>query len=276
MNIFLKSLVVGLKILVSAVLILVLFNSFYVPNLTNRIILAFFFFFITLVTLFIFFFKDKFLTQRPQFKKLWKAVLVIYLICLALLAFSIIWGTSDRLRQSKTQKAVDFINSQKITLFDVFGNNLPPKPDQAQNDSTISGIDTNHNFVRDDVELAIYQRYPNSAKIRSAMLQYAQALQLELTQVVDSGTLVATIRKESRGMNCVAETGPEISLKDPHEKILAGLAVGDDRQKEIDDLVLNTDLRKKKQSDVFEKYMTTYSIPATDQECDIDSLTLPN
>ena len=39
------------------------------------------------------------------------------------------------------------------------GHTLPPKPDPKVNNSTLLGIDSNNNGVRDDVEIWIYQTY---------------------------------------------------------------------------------------------------------------------
>ncbi|WP_345970376.1 MULTISPECIES: hypothetical protein [Sulfurimonas] len=39
------------------------------------------------------------------------------------------------------------------------GHPLPPEPDPVINNSTLLGIDTNHNNVRDDVERWIYETY---------------------------------------------------------------------------------------------------------------------
>ena len=170
-----------------------------------------------------------------------------------------IWRMDDK---NKTQTAIDFINSQKINLDDVMGKNLPPKPDQMLNDSIIAGIDANNNSIRDDVELAIFEKYPDSAKIRAAELQYAQALQLELTQVFNSETLVVILRKRSHGQSCIDETDESFDITDG-------------RVNEVEELVVNTDFRKKKQLNGL-NYMTTYSIPATQQECDINLLSLRN
>jgi hypothetical protein len=178
-------------------------------------------------------------------------------------------------QKNQTEKAIEFINSKKITLDDVMGKNLPSEPDKKVNDSTIAGIDANKNYIRDDVELAIFKKYPNSAKIRAAELQYAQALQLELTQVSNSKTLVPVMQKEDYGSLCIGKTAPDVSLKDSREKIIAALAVGENRTKEVETLVLNTDSRIQRQSDIYKKYMTGYaSLPGN--ECDIELSSLPN
>ena len=197
------------------------------------------------------------------------------MVLIILWAVLLAWAAPKVMDSQKSKEAVAFINSHKITLLDVFGNNLPPAPDQKVNDSTVAGIDANKNFIRDDVELAIFTKYPNSAKIRAAELQYAQALQLELTQVFDSGTLVATLQKGSRGSTCVSQTGPEINPNDTREKIVADLAIGQNRVEEVEILVLNTELRKKTESENLKKYMTSYSSPGGDQ-CDIISSSLQN
>jgi len=284
MNKFFSKIILLVKILISLFLISialppynysnsVLPNYGYKMNFISALIILFFF---TLPTLFVFFLKNKVIARYPKFAKVWKYLSIIYIILVIVFLGLVALGAYRLYDKTRTNKVVSFINGQKITLSDVMGNNLPLKPDQNLNDSTIAGIDANNNFIRDDVELAIFEKYPNSAKIRAAELQYAQALQLELTQVFNSETLVATLQKGSLGIDCVGGTGPDISLKSSHEEIIAGLAVGDDRIKETKGLVMNTDMRKNKESDDLSKYMTTYSSSINKQECNIDPLILPN
>lgn len=224
--------------------------------------------FITLPTIFLFFFKKKFLAKHPKFIKPWKIYRFFYIFFILVYIFFYILGTWHLNEVAKTKKAVDFINSEKITLDDVMGKNLPPIPDQKLNNSTISGIDANKNGIRDDVELAIFKNYPNSAKIRAAELQYAQALQLELTQVFNSETLVAVMKKQSRGIDCIGKTGPEdVSIK--------GLEIINGRKKEVEDLILNTNLRKNTELDNLNKYMVGYS-SSSGNDCDIELSSLPN
>jgi len=181
-----------------------------------------------------------------------------------------IFGTWHLNEVAKTQKAIDFINSQKITLDDVMGKNLPPVPDQKLNDSTIAGIDANKNNIRDDVELAIFKEYPNSAKIRAAELQYAETLQLELTQVFNSATLVTSMQKEDLAYQCLSSTVMNKSMA-----ATDALAALDQKDKEVTDLILNTDLREKHYSDEYDKYMTSYSLP-NGNYCDINLASLLN
>ncbi len=278
MNTFFKPAWLGIKLLISLILVLFAVIFAFASDVSDplaQIVGSFLFFFIALITIFIFFFKKKFLTRWPQLKILWWIILVIYLICVAYILFYTGWGFIRMDDKGKTQETVNFINSQKIDLNDVMGSNLPPKPDQTLNDSTIAGIDANNNYIRDDVELAIFEKYPNSAKIRAAELQYAQALQLELTQVFNSETLVEVLRKRSYGQSCISEAGSKIDTKDSKEEKIAIYAVNDERQEEVESLVLNTEMRKSKQSDGLNRYMTSYLISPRNQ-CDINLSSLPN
>ncbi len=264
-NIFYKSAVSLLKIIVLVVLAyLFLAKIVFAENKTQFIIGLFVLIFITLPTIFIIFFKKNFFRENPASAKIWKIYRVIYVIFIVLYIALWIFGTWHLNEVAKTQKAVDFIKSQKITLDDVMGKNLPPVPDQKINDSTIAGIDANKNNIRDDVELVIFKEYPNSAKIRAAELQYAETLQLELTQVSNSATLVASMQKDDLAFDCLGYSGPDTSL-----------SAAKNKEQEIKNIVLNTDLRKNRYSDEYNKYMTSYA-SLSSPECDIELSSLPN
>ncbi len=143
-----------------------------------------------------------------------------------------------------TNAAVAAIHANKLTEEDVFGP-LPKEPDVAQNNATLAGIDTNGNGIRDDVERAIYFKYQESAKEAAPAFQYAKALQMEFTHVYNSPTLVAVIQEEDRGFGCVYG-----------------------REKEIEDLVFNTEARKKYGEDIRDKYMVSYTLPKG-EDCDL-------
>jgi len=102
-------------------------------------------------------FFGKFKTAAKSLKTIAVVFLVVVLICYAVYAFFRFSYINNR------DTALDKINSTVLTLADVMGENLPKKPDQILNDSTIAGIDANNNMIRDDVELAIFEKYPNSA-----------------------------------------------------------------------------------------------------------------
>ena len=61
------------------------------------------------------------------------------------------------------------------------GYTLPPEPNSTMNNSTLFGIDSNKNGVRDDVERYIimrFQGFENALVDRSIALQYAKATQI--------------------------------------------------------------------------------------------------
>src|SRR3989339_1329404 len=102
----------------------------------------------------------------------------------------------------KTNEQVAKIHNTKLTMDDVIGKNLPPDPG-AEADKTIQGIDANKNGIRDDVELAIFKAYPNSAKTRAVLLQYALALQMEVVQKIISTDVVGEVaNKQDRAFFC--------------------------------------------------------------------------
>ena len=108
----------------------------------------------------------------------------------------------------KTSAMVEKIHATKLSLDDVTGKNLPPEPG-AEADKTVAGIDANQNGIRDDVELAIFKEYPNSAKTRAVLLQYALALQMEAVQTVVNKEVVGEVaNKQDRAFFCVAKIVP--------------------------------------------------------------------
>ncbi|MCX6721076.1 MAG: hypothetical protein NT026_00510 [Candidatus Staskawiczbacteria bacterium] len=269
-NIFYKSSVAVVKVVVLAILAYYFVELFFVSSAIQLAIGLFILVFITLPTIFIIFFKQKWNARHPRFAKWWKVLRIFYAIIVILFIGSTIFGIWHLNQLAKTQKAIDFINSKKITLDDVMGKNLPTIPDQKINDSSIAGIDANNNYIRDDVELAIFKKYPNSAKIRAAELQYAQALQLELTQVFDSPTLVAVLQKEGLAYQCLGA-----AVLDKSKTMSEISAIIGEKDKEINNLAINTDLRAQNQQDIYKKYMTSY-MSSSGNECDIELTSLPN
>lgn len=53
-------------------------------------------------------------------------------------------------------------------------------PSKDKVDSTLLGVDSNKNFVRDDLELYIYKNITQDPRLYRAYLNYAQSLQLQL------------------------------------------------------------------------------------------------
>jgi len=260
------------KVVATIVIAYCIYGIFFIIEPQQRMAGIYMIIFLCLPILFFMFFKTSFISKYPKLVLIYKIIRIFYSILIVLFFILIFWRTDY---VGKNKDAINKINNSVISLDDVLGKNLPSKPNKALNDLTISGFDVNNNGIRDDVELAIFEKYPNSAKIRAGMLQYAQALQLELTEVNNSETLAIVLQKESNARACIDKAGPEINLKTELEKVKEAFAITDGRKKEIDSLVVNTDLRSKKQLDVYDKYMTTYEI-TSDVDCDIDLLALPN
>jgi len=81
-----------------------------------------------------------------------------------------------------TAKMENIETTMTVVVYkEINGHRLPPEPDKALNDSTLLGIDTNDNGVRDDVERYIYERFgkdPEYPKTKIALaMQYAWSTQ---------------------------------------------------------------------------------------------------
>ena len=274
-NIFYKSAISLLKIIALIVLIYLFFGKIvFAENKTQLGIGLFVLIFITLPTIFIIFFKEKSFKKHPKLGKFWKIYRIFYVIFIVLYIALWIFGTWHINQIAKTQKAINFINSQKITLDDVMGKNLPPQPDQKINDSTIAGIDANKNNIRDDVELAIFKNYTYSAKIRAAELQYVLAVQLKLTKVFDRETYIEAQKKKESAYECLgyAISGDNYSKSSGQKDFLSVVGY---RDVELSNLILNTSLREKIYSESMKYYTSFYSSPM-DNYCDVDISLLPN
>lgn len=212
--------------------------------------------------------------MKNIFYRIWRIVKIPLAVILVLFIGLVIYRIPVVKERARTDEVVKKIQAQKITLADVLGNNLPPEPDPRLKDYTVEGIDANGNGIRDDVELAIFKLHPDSARIRAAELQYAMALQIELTQVFNSGTLVATLQQTTRSILCIGDRGPNVSLSDSQDIINKAFAVTSTLQKEVESLVLNTNERKAKRKKIF-NYMTSHG-DMGGPDCDIDPSSLPN
>lgn len=168
----------------------------------------------------------------------------------------------------KTNEQIAKIHATKLTLGDVMGKNLPPNPGENA-DKTIVGVDANNNGIRDDVELAVFKDYSNSAKTRLPLLQYALALQLQMSlPVLNPETFTATVEDtESRADVCMWTLSSRKNLQ----------KFGDDMEKYrgfIETLQLNNVDRKKYLRDITEANLRSFSL--SNDGCDIDPATLPN
>lgn len=183
-----------------------------------------------------------------------RALAITFFIAL-LLGLFVAWRGFALVEQAKTVDAVRAIHEQKITLADVMGDTQIKWPiDEAANNATVAGVDTNNNGVRDDVEAAIWKKYPTSAKIRAAEMQYAMTEQMFLTRVFNKETWKAVAEEDGRAHLCVRQI--------------------DGDRKEVELWVFNTEARNNALHEA-DKFTTSYG-PADGEPCDVDFSKLPN
>lgn len=170
----------------------------------------------------------------------------------------------------------DKMKTDYVTLADVMGGRLPPEPDPTLNNSTLLGVDANHNGIRDDVELAIFKLHPDSARIRAAELQYAKYLQYTLDEnafthdvetVVDDGIGDSAI-------GCLVNTAFDLATttRDQIEK-------EDQLRGEVIASELNTAARRQaneKFNNLSFQYSPNPIYTQNTHECDLDMKSLPN
>jgi hypothetical protein len=107
---------------------------------------------------------------------------------------------------------------------------LPPEPSPKPNNTTLKGIDSNKNGIRDDVERKIVAKYKTPIKIE-LMLLYAR---MEQKVLLTSVSKAIELTKESdQVIDC------EMYL------LNKGIEI-DDTTQDIEDMTLNTKLRKNK------------------------------
>jgi hypothetical protein len=190
---------------------------------------------------------------------MWRFVRWPLLVAFALYAALVIYRIPAVGEKQRTAEAVAHIHMQKITLDDVMGKNLPPMPDSSKVDTTVAGVDANRNGIRDDVELAIFKKYPNSAKVRAAELQYASVTQIMLTEVFNAETWIAAAQEDSRGSACIGLTTED-------------LKVYLSRVKEVTSLVVNSPIRANEEDKAY-SFTTSYG-DLQNSPCDVDLDTL--
>ncbi len=188
---------------------------------------------------------------------------------LLLFIAGVIWRLPAAIERQKTGEQIAKIRATKLTIDDVMGVNLPLPPDPELKDATIAGFDSNRNGIRDDVELAIFEAYPDSARTRAALLQYALALQTQMTlEVVNKKTFVATIEDmDTRALNCLWS----LFSRDDLEKFIEETTRYEDFIKELQ---YNTEQRKRAIKELYEQNLDSFS--ASRGGCDIDPSFLPN
>jgi len=81
-------------------------------------------------------------------------------------------------------------------------------------------------------------------------------------------------KEDSAGM-CIMETVPKVDKNSTQEELKKSFDLIDERNKEVNDLVINNDLRKTRQEEIYKKYMTGFASPSGNY-CDIKLSLLPN
>ncbi len=179
----------------------------------------------------------------------------LYILAALALAFVgfVLYRVPVVAQKERSAQTVEYIHAQKLTLADVDGKHLPPPPDPTLVDTTVEGIDANQNGIRDDVELAIFAKYPNDLKLRAALLQYAMTEQMYLTSVFDTETWKAVAEENSRAFSCLLTVNREDSLR---------------LSDEVGSLVSNITVREVQKERAF-GHITSYG-SAPGQPCDLD------
>ena len=189
--------------------------------------------------------------------KVFKILKWIFLVLLALYLIVVVVRVFQMFGDDRTEVQVEKIHATKLQLSDVMGDNLPPDPG-PEADKTVEGIDANENGIRDDVELAVFKEYPNSAKTRAVLLQYALVLQLEAKQPnLNKKIATAIAEKESQSYDCIGKIVP-VSSNDL-EKIEVFRNFIEDRQ-------INTTERKNFKTD-FDNSAGSFELQSG---CDVD------
>ncbi|MDO8620037.1 MAG: hypothetical protein Q7R64_01660, partial [bacterium] len=157
------------------------------------------------------------------------------------------------------------IHATKLSLDDVMGKNLPPAPSNP--DATVQGVDANQNGIRDDVELAIFREYPVSAKTRAVLLQYALALQMQMTLPdVNKETFTATVEDKSKALNCIWS----ITSRLDRQKFVE---ITDKNEEFVTSRQFNTAKREDYRKNLYEN-LGSYS--ASHEGCDVNLALLPD
>jgi hypothetical protein len=195
--------------------------------------------------------------MKDFLKKIWRMARWPLGVLLFLYIALVIYRIPAVGQKERSEAAVERIHAARLMLDTVVGKHLPLPPNKEVNDATVAGVDNNGNGIRDDVELAIFAKYPDSPKIRAAELQYALALQLMITEVFDKETWIAAATEYSRARGCIGLTIPDKDLNLYH-----------DRSDEVENLVVNLESRKDAEESAF-KFTTSLSLPS-ENLCDID------
>lgn len=149
-------------------------------------------------------------TKTTLIQKLWYGFIIIFLVTVSAIIAYAIHRYPIVKNRVRSEERVAYIKSFRLDAQTIQGTNIPITPNEEINNSTVNGIDTNNNYIRDDIEVYIYQTYQNDVKTRRAALQYAQSLYLEQF-AFDNKTFEAVLQVQDAGSMCVFETLVPIS-----------------------------------------------------------------
>lgn len=137
--------------------------------------------------------------KTSWWRVIWRGMQIALIVLVLLFLAMIIRDVSET--PALTAKEVQArIQAAHIMMSDVDGTNLPPRPSAARAAASVEGVDANHNGIRDDIELAIYDALPIVAttsetgyaehgdanfRLRAAQLQFAKETQLAYSIIVD-------------------------------------------------------------------------------------------
>jgi hypothetical protein len=216
-------------------------------------------------------------------RKILRGLGIFVVLFVILFVAGVIWRMPIVAEQDRSAEVVKQIEKAHLTLADADGSHLPPKLDDIRANATVEGVDANANGIRDDVELAIYAKYPiavatssasstkpvdTNLKLRAAELQYAKALQMYLTSVFTKETLVAAANQAGRGYSCLGDVVESPAIDAPESLWTQYDTRIKNFREEVKALVLNTPSRQDKYEEVFGKYMTSHAL-SNEQECDL-------
>lgn len=218
-------------------------------------------------------------------RKILRGVGIFVVLFVILFVAGVIWRMPIVAEQDRSAEVVKEIEGAHLILADVDGSHLPPAIDEIRANATVEGVDANANGIRDDVELAIFAKYPvayatstasttkpldTNLKLRAAELQYAKALQMYLTSVFTKETLSAVAWEDSRAYFCLDNSLPfKPAASSTDEQWRAYDSRFDAEKSFVDSLVLNSQPRKSAYESVFDKYMSSHGSPNTGF-CDLE------
>lgn len=190
--------------------------------------------------------------------KVWKiikwTVLVIVILYAALVAIRVKQINAEKIDAAKVKE----IHSIRLTMKDIDEANLPPMPDEAINNATVEGVDVNKNYVRDDVERYIFEKYKTKEE-RAAWMQYARAMGFVMTKAESKETLKEVLKERDRADMCTLDIYKKLDDMT--------LEKFDKMTGDIDAMMVNTKVRKTAENKAY-NYLTVSS-QSDDVSCDL-------